>query len=72
MSDEKPVIDLEPRNPFSWRVVVAFVVSWLVVLALALFLKSNLLRLLLPVISLLLVVYLGVCTLLLLKNRNRR
>jgi len=72
MSDEKPVIDLEPKNPFSWRVVVAFLVAWVVVLGLVWWLKSNLLRLLLPVIALLLVVYLGVCTLLLLKNRNRR
>lgn len=72
MSDEKPVIDLEPRSPFSWRVVVAILGAWLVVLGLAWFLKSNLLRLMLPAIALLLVVYLGVCTLLLLKNRNRR
>jgi membrane-bound acyltransferase YfiQ involved in biofilm formation len=72
MSDEKPVIDLEPRNPFSWRVAVAFLGAWLVAFALVWWLKSNLLRLLLPVIALLFVLYLGVCTLLLLKNRNRR
>ncbi len=72
MSDKEPVIELEPRNPFSWRIVVAFLGAWLVVLALALFLKNNLLRLLLPVIGLLFVVYLGACTLLLLRNRHRR
>lgn len=72
MSDLEPVIELEPKNPFSWRAVVAFVGAWLVVLALALLLKNSILRLLLPVIATLFVVYLGVCTLLLLKNRNRR
>lgn len=71
MSKKEPVIELEPRNPFSWRVVVAFLGAWLVVLALAFFLKNSLLRLLLPAIGLLFVIYLGACTLVLLRNRNR-
>ena len=72
MSEQEPVIELEPRNPFSWKVVVAFLGAWLVVLMLALFLKNNMLRLLLPVIGVLLVVYVGVCTLLFLRNRQRK
>lgn len=70
MSDEEPIIDLEPRNPFSWRIVVGFVVGWLVMLGIALALKTAMVRVLLPVIALVFLVYLVICTLYFLKNRN--
>lgn len=70
MPDPKRVIELEPKNPFRWTVFSAMLVLWVIVLALAIWLKSSVLRMLLPVILLILVVYLGTCTLLLLKNRK--
>ncbi|WP_221032092.1 hypothetical protein [Actomonas aquatica] len=71
MSRPEPVIELEPRTPFSWRVVMAFVVGWLVVLGAAVLMKSAMVRLLLPLIATLFVIYIGVCTLIFLKNRKR-
>ncbi len=71
MSDPEPIIELEPRNPFSWRVVIAFVVAWLMALGAALLLKNAMVRLLLPLIATIFVVYVGVCTLVFLKNRRR-
>lgn len=70
MSEEDPIIELEPRNPFSWRVVAAMVGAWLLALVAVLVLKSAMLRLLLPLIALLFVIYLTVCTLIYLKNRR--
>lgn len=70
MPKNDPVIDLEPRNPFSWKIVAAFVVAWLLVLAAMIELKLSVLRLVLPLLAVLLVVYLAVCTVLLLKNRR--
>lgn len=70
MSKRDPVIELEPKNPFSWKVVAAFVAAWLVVLAAMIELKLTVLRLVLPLLAALLVVYLAVCTVLLLKNRR--
>lgn len=67
---EDPIIDLEPRNPFSWRIVLGVVVAWLVVLGAALLMKNALIRMLLPLIATVLVVYLGACTLIFLKNRK--
>lgn len=67
---EHPVIELEPRNPFSWKIVIAFVVAWLVALAAMIQLKLTVLRLLLPLLAVLLVIYLATCTILLLKNRR--
>ena len=71
MSNPEPIIELEPRNPFSWRIVIAFVVAWLMALGAALLLKSGMVRLLLPLIATIFVVYVGVCTLLFLKNRRK-
>lgn len=68
--NDDPVIELEPKNPFSWKVVAAFVVAWLVVLAAMIELKLSVLRLILPLLAVLLVIYLAVCTVLLLKNRR--
>lgn len=70
MPKRDPVIELEPRNPFSWKVLVAFVVAWLLVLVAMIQLKLTVLRLLLPVLAVLLVIYLAVCTILILKNRR--
>lgn len=67
---EKPVIELEPRTSFSWKIVLLMVGAWLLVLVTALLFKSAMLRLLLPLIATMLVIYLGVCTLLFLKNRK--
>lgn len=71
MSKREPIIELEPRNPFSWRIAIVFVVAWLLALGAALVLKSAMVRLLLPLIATLFVLYVGVCTLLFLKNRQR-
>ena len=70
MSDSDPVIELTPKNPFSWKIVAAFVVAWVVVFALFFELKSGTIRLLLPLIGLIFLVYLVVCTIYLLKNRK--
>jgi len=70
MSEEEPVIELEPKNPFSWKVVALFLVAWLVVFGLVYELKSGLIRLLLPLIAIIFLVYLVICTLYLLKNRQ--
>ncbi|GIL00057.1 MAG: hypothetical protein BroJett029_42650 [Alphaproteobacteria bacterium] len=72
MSEEEPVIELEPKNPnpFSWKIVAVFLVAWVVVFALMYQLKSGMIRLLLPAIALVFLVYLVVCTLYLIKNRK--
>jgi membrane-bound acyltransferase YfiQ involved in biofilm formation len=70
MSENEPVIELTPRNPFSWKIVALFVLAWAVVFALVYELKSGLIRLLLPVIAIVFLVYLLVCTLYLIKNRK--
>ena len=70
MSDSDPVIELTTKNPFSWKIVAAFVVAWVVVFALFFELKSGTIRLLLPLIGLIFLVYLVVCTIYLLKNRK--
>jgi membrane-bound acyltransferase YfiQ involved in biofilm formation len=70
MSEEDPVIDLVPKNPFSWKIVVLFIVAWVVVFALVVQLKSGTIRLLLPLIGVIFLIYLVVCTLYYLKNRK--
>ena len=70
MSDPDPVIELTPKNPFSWKIVALFVVAWIVVFALVYELKSATIRLLLPVIGLVFLIYLALCTLYLIKNRK--
>ena len=70
MPKRDPVIELEPRNPFSWKVVIAFIVAWLIVLVAMIELKLTVLRLLLPLLAVLLVIYLATCTILILKNRR--
>ena len=70
MSDSDPVIELTTKNPFSWKIVAAFVVAWVVVFAFFFELKSGTIRLLLPLIGLIFLVYLVVCTIYLLKNRK--
>jgi hypothetical protein len=68
--DPVPVIELEPRNPFSWKIVIGFLVAWLIALVAMIQLKLTVLRLLLPLLAMLLVIYLATCTILLLKNRR--
>ncbi len=70
MPKRDPSIELEPRNPFSWKVVIAFVVAWLIALVAMIELKLAVLRLLLPLLAVLLVIYLATCTILILKNRR--
>ena len=70
MSEPEPVIELTPKNPFSWKIVASFVGAWIVVLGLVTFLKSGMIRLLLPLIGLIFLVYLVSCTIYLLKNRK--
>ena len=70
MSENEPVIELTPRNPFSWKIVALFVLACAVVFALVYELKSGIIRLLLPVIAIVFLVYLVICTLYLIKNRK--
>lgn len=70
MSEQEPVIELTPKNPFSWKIVAAFVGAWIVVLGLVYFLKSGTIRLLLPLIGLIFLIYLVSCTIYLIKNRK--
>jgi hypothetical protein len=70
MPKRDPIIELEPRNPFSWKIVIAFVVAWLIALAAMIELRLPVLRLVLPLLAMLLVIYLAACTILLLKNRR--
>jgi len=70
MSEEDPVIELEPKNPFSWKIVAMFLVAWLVVFGLIYQLKSGMIRLLLPLIAIIFLIYLVICTLYLVKNRK--
>ncbi len=70
MADSDPVIELTPKNPFSWKIVALFVVAWVVVFALVYQLKSGMIRLLLPLIALIFLVYLVICTLYLIKHRK--
>ncbi len=70
MSEEDPVIELEPKNPFSWKIVAMFFVAWLVVFGLMYQLKSGMIRLLLPLIAIIFLIYLVICTLYLVKNRK--
>lgn len=64
------VIELEPRNPFSWKIVAAFVLAWILIFVAIIELKLSVLRLLLPVLAVLLVIYLAVCTIYVIKNRR--
>ena len=70
MSDPDPVIELTPKNPFSWKIVAMFVAAWAVVFVLIYELKATTIRLLLPVIGLVFLIYLVVCTIYLIKNRK--
>ena len=70
MSEEDPVIELAPKNPFSWKMVAMFVVAWAVVFAVVYELKSGVIRLLLPLIAVIFLVYLVICTLYLIKHRK--
>ena len=70
MSDPDPVIELTPKNPFSWKIVSAFIGAWIVVLGLVYFLKSNTIRLLLPLLAIVFLVYLVSCTIYLIRNRK--
>ena len=70
MSEPEPVIELTPKNPFSWKIIGFFVGAWIVVLGLVYFLGSSTIRLLLPLIGLIFLFYLVSCTIYLLKNRK--
>lgn len=73
MSDPDPVIELEPKKkgPFKWPVFLALVAVWIVLLVLAIELKSAMLRRIWPLFLIILVIYLAVCTLLLLRNPRK-
>lgn len=71
MSKPEPIIDLEPRSLFSWRIVLAFVGAWVLALGAALLMKSAMVRLLMPLIATVFVVYVGACTLIFIKNRKK-
>lgn len=70
MPKRDPVIELEPRNPFSWKILIAFLIAWIAVFAGMIWLKLTVLRLLLPLLAVLLLIYLAACTIILLKNRR--
>ena len=70
MPKNDPVIELEPRNPFSWKIVAAFLVAWVLIFVAIIELKLTVLRLLLPLLAMLLVIYLPVFTIYILKNRR--
>jgi hypothetical protein len=70
MRDPEPVIELEPKSPFRWKVFLAIAFLWGAVLALAVELKSNVLRMVWPALLFVLVLYLAVCTFVLLKRRK--
>ncbi|HEX9781381.1 MAG TPA: hypothetical protein VGA56_01460 [Opitutaceae bacterium] len=57
----EPLIELEPKSPFRWTMFLALVLTWIVVLGLAIWLKGGAFRVLLPVILVILIVYLGFC-----------
>ena len=64
------VIELEPKGSIRWNIVISLVVAWCVVLFCVLVFKMSLVRMLLPLILFILVVYLGFCTFVFLKNRK--
>ncbi|MFH1496907.1 MAG: hypothetical protein ABII82_03680 [Verrucomicrobiota bacterium] len=66
---ERP-IELEPRYPISWKVVGIMVLAWVLTLVAVVGLRMRMLIILMPVIGVLLVVYLTVCTVIFLKNRK--
>ena len=72
MPDDDPVIELEPRQkgPFRWPVFLAIVIAWIVLLVLAIELKSSMLRMLWPLLLIILVIYLAVCTFAVLRSRK--
>ncbi len=70
MKRADPPIELEPKNPFSWKILGAFLLAWVLALAAVIELRSPMLRIIMPVIGVLLVVYLTICTVLFLKNRK--
>tara|TARA_R110002111_G_scaffold66825_1_gene108822 strand:- start:206 stop:418 length:213 start_codon:yes stop_codon:yes gene_type:complete len=70
MSEPDPVIELTPKNPFSWKIVGLFVAAWFVVLGLVYWMKSGTIRLLLPLLAIVFLVYLVSCTIYLIKNRK--
>lgn len=70
MPEPRRVIELEPKNPFRWSVVLGVAVLWLVLLGLGVVLKNRVLLLLWPALLFILVVYLGICTIVLLKNKR--
>ena len=70
MSDQEPVVELVPKNPFSWRIVALFLGAWIFVLGLVYFMKSGTIRILLPLIGLIFLIYLVFCTIYLLKHRR--
>lgn len=70
MSRPPDIIELEPKQPFSWKIVVCLLVTWLAVLALAFYLKARIIFLLLPLIAVIILGYIVVGTILFLKNRR--
>ncbi|MGH8020974.1 MAG: hypothetical protein ACREIA_22360 [Opitutaceae bacterium] len=57
----EPIIELEPKNPFRWTIFLALVLTWIVVLALTIWLKNGALRVFLPIVLLVLIGYLAAC-----------
>ncbi|WP_145929055.1 hypothetical protein OH491_21465 [Termitidicoccus mucosus] len=70
-SKDPDIIELTAKKPvFSWAIVFGFIAAWVVTLVLAILLRASVVRLLLPLIAALFVIYLGVCTILYLKNKK--
>jgi len=67
------VIDPVPvgRGPFRWWIVVGFLTAWAVLVVAAVWIKLSLVRVLLPGILVILLIYLLICTLYLLRNRKQ-
>jgi hypothetical protein len=70
--DEQEVIEYVPKDqsPFRWWVVLGLMAAWFLVLAGIFFLKTTLLRIMLPVIMVALLLYLVICTISVLR-RNK-
>lgn len=69
-ANEEPPIELEPRRPFSWKVIGVLVVLWIAALVAAVVLRQGTIRLLLPALAAGLILYLGGCTLVWLRRRR--
>ncbi len=65
-----PPIELEPKSVFSWKIVGLFALGWVIALVALIELRWPMLRILMPLLAVMLLAYLTVCTVLFLKNRK--